>query len=152
FLALILLIVYVGAVMVLFLFVVMMLDVDFAEFKQGALHYAPIGAIVGLILAAELIIVTGGYVLAPELSSSVARPIPDLAERTNTAALGDILYTDYIHFFQMAGVVLLVAMVGAIVLTLRHKEGVRRQSISEQVGRTPEASIEVRKVETGKGI
>ncbi|MET3790032.1 NADH-quinone oxidoreductase subunit J [Aquamicrobium terrae] len=152
FLALILLIVYVGAVMVLFLFVVMMLDVDFAEFKQGALHYAPIGAIVGLILAAELIIVTGGYVLAPELSSSVARPIPDLAERTNTAALGDILYTDYIHFFQMAGIVLLVAMVGAIVLTLRHKQGVRRQSISEQVGRTPESAIEVRKVETGKGI
>lgn len=152
FLALILLIVYVGAVMVLFLFVVMMLDVDFAEFKQGALRYAPIGALVGLIFAAELIIVTGGYVLAPELSSSVARPIPDLAERTNTAALGDILYTDYIHFFQMAGVVLLVAMVGAIVLTLRHKQGVRRQSISEQVGRTPEAAIEVRKVETGKGI
>lgn len=152
FLALILLIVYVGAVMVLFLFVVMMLDVDFAEFKQGALHYAPIGAIVGLILAAELIIVTGGYVLAPELSSSVARPIPDLAERTNTAALGDILYTDYIHFFQMAGIVLLVAMVGAIVLTLRHKQGVRRQSISEQVGRTPGSAIEVRKVETGKGI
>ncbi len=152
FLALILLIVYVGAVMMLFLFVVMMLDVDFAEFKQGALRYAPIGALVGLIFAAELIIVTGGYVLAPELSSSVARPIPDLAERTNTAALGDILYTDYIHFFQMAGVVLLVAMVGAIVLTLRHKQGVRRQSISEQVGRTPEAAIEVRKVETGKGI
>jgi NADH-quinone oxidoreductase subunit J len=152
FLALILLIVYVGAVMVLFLFVVMMLDVDFAEFKQGALRYAPIGALVGLIFAAELIIVTGGYVLAPELSSSVARPIPDLAERTNTAALGDILYTDYIHFFQMAGVVLLVAMVGAIVLTLRHKQGVRRQSISAQVGRTPEAAIEVRKVETGKGI
>lgn len=152
FLALILLIVYVGAVMVLFLFVVMMLDVDFAEFKQGALRYAPIGALVGLIFAAELIIVTGGYVLAPELSNTAARPIPDMAERTNTAALGDILYTDYIHFFQMAGIVLLVAMVGAIVLTLRHKQGVKRQSISAQVGRTPETSIEVRKVETGKGI
>ncbi|MET3660713.1 NADH-quinone oxidoreductase subunit J [Aquamicrobium ahrensii] len=152
FLALILLIVYVGAVMVLFLFVVMMLDVDFAEFKQGALRYAPIGALVGLIFAAELIIVTGGYVLAPELSNTAARPIPDMAERSNTAALGDILYTDYIHFFQMAGIVLLVAMVGAIVLTLRHKQGVKRQSISAQVGRTPETSIEVRKVETGKGI
>ncbi|MBB6013286.1 NADH-quinone oxidoreductase subunit J [Aquamicrobium sp. NLF2-7] len=152
FLALILLIVYVGAVMVLFLFVVMMLDVDFAEFKQGALRYAPIGALVGLIFAAELIIVTGGYVLSPELGASVARPIPDMAERTNTAVLGDVLYTDYIHFFQMAGLVLLVAMVGAIVLTLRHKQGVKRQSISEQVGRTPETSIEVRKVETGKGI
>lgn len=152
FLALILLIVYVGAVMVLFLFVVMMLDVDFAEFKQGALRYAPIGALVGLIFAAELIIVTGGYVLAPEISGTAAWPIPDMAERTNTAALGDILYTDYIHFFQMAGIVLLVAMVGAIVLTLRHKQGVRRQSISAQVGRTPETAIEVRKVETGKGI
>jgi len=152
FLALILLIVYVGAVMVLFLFVVMMLDVDFAEFKQGALRYAPIGALVGLIFAAELIIVTGGYVLSPELGASIARPIPDMAERTNTAVLGDVLYTDYIHFFQMAGLVLLVAMVGAIVLTLRHKQGVKRQSISEQVGRTPETSIEVRKVETGKGI
>ena len=152
FLALILLIVYVGAVMVLFLFVVMMLDVDFAELKQGALRYAPIGALVGLIFAAELIIVTGGYVLSPELGATAARPIPDMAERTNTAALGDVLYTDYIHFFQMAGLVLLVAMVGAIVLTLRHKQGVKRQSISEQVGRTPETSIEVRKVETGKGI
>lgn len=152
FVALILLIVYVGAVMVLFLFVVMMLDVDFAEFKQGALHYAPIGALVGLVFAAELIIVTGGYILSPNLSSSVARPIPDLAQRSNTAALGDILYTDYIHFFQMAGLVLLVAMIGAIVLTLRHKPGVKRQSIADQVARTPEAAIEIRKVETGKGI
>ena len=152
FLAMILLIVYVGAVMVLFLFVVMMLDVDFAEFKSGALQYAPIGALVGIILAAELVIVTGGYVLAPELGASVARPIPDMAERSNTAALGDIIYTDYIHFFQMAGIVLLAAMVGAIALTLRHKQGVKRQSIVDQVARTPETAIEVRKVETGKGI
>jgi NADH-quinone oxidoreductase subunit J len=152
FLAMILLVVYVGAVAVLFLFVVMMLDVDFAELKSGALRYAPIGAIVGLILAAELIIVTGGYAFSPQLAGMVAKPTPDIATRHNTAALGDILYTDYVHFFQIAGLVLLVAMIGAIVLTLRHKEGVKRQDISAQVARTPATAIEIKKVETGKGI
>ncbi|TYR35174.1 NADH-quinone oxidoreductase subunit J [Mesorhizobium microcysteis] len=152
FLAMILLVVYVGAVAVLFLFVVMMLDVDFAELKHGALQYAPIGALVGLILAAELIIVVGGYTFAPELATSVAQPTPALSERHNTQALGDILYTDYIYFFQIAGLVLLVAMIGAIVLTLRHKPNVKRQDIGEQVRRVPQTSIEVKKVETGKGI
>jgi len=152
FLAMILLVVYVGAVAVLFLFVVMMLDVDFAELKQGALQYAPIGALVGLILAAELIIVVAGYTLAPELATEISRPIPPMAERSNTAALGDVLYTDYILFFQIAGMVLLVAMIGAIVLTLRHKEVVKRQSIPDQVSRTPATAIEVVDVETGKGI
>ena len=152
FLGMILLVVYVGAVAVLFLFVVMMLDVDFAELKQGALQYAPIGALVGLILAAELIVVVGGYTFAPQLASTVAQPTPDLATRSNTAALGDILYTDYFFHFQIAGLVLLVAMVGAIVLTLRHKTGVRRQSIAAQVARTPATAIELKKVETGKGI
>ncbi len=152
FLAMILLVVYVGAVAVLFLFVVMMLDVDFTELKQGALQYAPIGALVGLILAAELIVVVGGYSFSPELASQTAMPTPALAERHNTAALGDILYTDYIYFFQIAGLVLLVAMVGAIVLTLRHKAGVKRQSIPAQVARTPQTAIDVVEVETGKGI
>jgi NADH-quinone oxidoreductase subunit J len=152
FLAMILLVVYVGAVAVLFLFVVMMLDVDFAELKQGALQYAPIGALVGLILAAELIIVVGGYTLAPELAGEISRPIPPVEVRSNTAALGDVLYTSYLFFFQIAGMVLLVAMIGAIVLTLRHKEGVKRQSISAQVARTPATAIEVVDVETGKGI
>ena len=152
FLSMILLVVYIGAVAVLFLFVVMMLDVDFAELKQGAQQYAPIGGLVGLILAAELIIVIGGYTLTPELAGEITRPIPSLAVRSNTAALGDLLYTDYIFFFQIAGMILLVAMVGAIVLTLRHKEGVKRQSISAQVARTPETAIEVVEVETGKGI
>ncbi|MEP9371700.1 NADH-quinone oxidoreductase subunit J [Mesorhizobium sp. KR1-2] len=151
FLALILLVVYVGAVAVLFLFVVMMLDIDFAEMKSGALQYAPIGALVGLILLAELIVVTGGYVFSPKLAETVAAPMPDLATRQNTAALGDILYTDYILYFQVAGLVLLVAMIGAIVLTLRHKKGIKRQNISAQVARTA-ASIEIKKVETGKGI
>ena len=152
FLAMILLVVYVGAVAVLFLFVVMMLDVDFAEFKRGSLQYAPIGATVGLILAAELIVVLGGYAFVPKLAGGVAKPIPDLAVRSNTAALGDILYTDYIYYFQIAGMVLLVAMIGAIVLTLRHKQGIKRQSISAQVARTPATAIEVKKVETGRGI
>jgi len=152
FLSMLLIIVYVGAVMVLFLFVVMMLDVDFAELKRGALLYAPVGALVGIILAAELIIVLGGYAFAPELAGEVAQPTPPIDVRHNTAALGDILYTDYIHFFQIAGMVLLVAMIGAIVLTLRHKENVKRQNISAQVARTPETAIEIKKVETGEGL
>jgi len=151
FLAMILLVVYVGAVAVLFLFVVMMLDVDFAELKQGALQYAPVGAVIGLILAAELIIVVGGYAFSPQLAATIAEPTPDLAQRHNTAALGDILYTDYLFHFQVAGMVLLVAMIGAIVLTLRHKPGVKRQSVPVQVARDKTA-IEVKKVETGKGI
>ncbi|MEX0955774.1 MAG: NADH-quinone oxidoreductase subunit J [Rhizobiaceae bacterium] len=152
FLAMIMLVVYVGAVAVLFLFVVMMLDVDFAELKSGALHYAPIGALVGLVLAAELIVVAGGYVFKPDLANVVAQPTPPVAERHNTAALGDILYTDYAYFFQVAGLILLVAMIGAIVLTLRHKEGVKRQSIPAQVARNPATAIEIRKVDSDKGI
>jgi NADH-quinone oxidoreductase subunit J len=152
FLAMILLVVYVGAVAVLFLFVVMMLDVDFAELKKGALEYAPIGALVGIILAAELIIVLGGTVFAPKLGVTTAQPIPDVATRSNTAALGDVLYTDYVLYFQIAGMVLLVAMIGAIVLTLRHKEGVKRQDISAQVARTPATAIEVIKVKSGAGL
>lgn len=152
FLAMLLIIVYVGAVAVLFLFVVMMLDVDFAELKSGALQYAPIGALVGLILVGELIVVLGGYAFSPKIAGDIAKPIPDIAARSNTAALGDILYTDFIYYFQIAGLVLLVAMIGAIVLTLRHKQGVRRQSIAAQVARTPATAVEIKKVETGSGI
>lgn len=152
FLAMILLVIYVGAVAVLFLFVVMMLDVDFAELKRGALQYAPAGAMIGLILAAELIVVLGGYAFNPQLAATVAQPTPPLEVRENTAAIGDILYTDFVFFFQIAGLVLLVAMIGAIVLTLRHKEGAKRQDVSAQVRRNPATAIEVRKVETGKGL
>ncbi|MGN6582303.1 MAG: NADH-quinone oxidoreductase subunit J [Rhizobiaceae bacterium] len=152
FLAMILLIVYVGAVMVLFLFVVMMLDVDFAALRRGVLDYAPAGALIGIILLAELIVVLGGYTFSPDLASTIAQPIPALAQRSNTAALGDIIYTDYIYYFQIAGMVLLVAMIGAIVLTLRHKVGVKRQSIAAQVARTPATAIEIRKVKTGEGV
>jgi NADH-quinone oxidoreductase subunit J len=152
FLAMILLVVYVGAVAVLFLFVVMMLDVDFAELKKGALQYAPVGALVGIILAAELIFVLGGSTFAPALPEKAAEPAPPIESMTNTAALGNILYTEYAFYFQIAGLVLLVAMIGAIVLTLQHKVGVKRQNVSQQVARTPETAIEIKKVQSGKGL
>jgi NADH-quinone oxidoreductase subunit J len=152
FLAMILVVVYVGAVAVLFLFVVMMLDVDFAELRQGFLQYLPVGALVGMILLAELIAVLGGTLLAPDLTGSGTAPIPPMDEISNIAAIGALLYTKYVYFFQAAGMVLLVAMIGAIVLTLRHKEGVKRQDISAQVARSPETAVEVVKVETGEGI
>ena len=152
FLAMILVVVYVGAVAVLFLFVVMMLDVDFAELRQGALQYLPIGALVGIVFLAELLLVVGAWTIAPAITESIAAPIPPFYSVTNTEALGQVLYTRYIFFFQAAGLILLVAMVGAIVLTLRHKEGVKRQSIAAQVARTPATAIEVRNVEPGRGI
>ncbi|CAM1654144.1 NADH:ubiquinone/plastoquinone oxidoreductase [Bartonella apis] len=152
FLGLILLVVYVGAVAVLFLFVVMMLDVDFAELKKGALKYAPIGVLIGIIIAVELIVVFASSHFSPNLAEQVTEPMPSLAKRTNTQALGDILYTDYVFYFQLAGLVLLVAMIGAIVLTLHHRSGVKRQSIAKQVARMPEDTLEIKKVESGKGI
>jgi len=152
FLAMILLVVYVGAVAVLFLFVVMMLDIDFVELKSGALDHAPMGALIGIILAAELIIVLAGNSFTPSAAGQGASPIPALADRTNTEALGDVLYTQYIFFFQIAGLVLLVAMIGAIVLTLRHRVNIKRQDVSQQVARTPETAIEVVKVKPGQGI
>ncbi len=151
FLALILVIVYVGAVAVLFLFVVMMLDVDFAELKQGFLSYLPTGALIGGILVVEILVVIGGAVISPEQISGAAVPIPDVQEIGNTEAIGSVLYTRYLFYFQLAGLVLLVAMIGAIVLTLRHKPGVKRQSIAEQVARDPAKAIEIRKVEPGRG-
>ena len=150
FLAMILVVVYVGAVAVLFLFVVMMLDIDFAELKRGALQYLPFGALIGLILVAELVMAGSVWVLKPAARNALASATP--AGVTNTAALGHILYTDYVYYFQIAGLVLLVAMIGAIVLTLRHKEGVKRQSIAAQVARTPATAIEIRKVKSGEGI
>tara|TARA_R110002126_G_scaffold15139_2_gene62273 strand:- start:5275 stop:5889 length:615 start_codon:yes stop_codon:yes gene_type:complete len=152
FLAMILLVVYVGAVAVLFLFVVMMLDIDFAELKSGALEYAPVGALVGLILAAELIVVLAGNFITAGTARSGASPIPDIADRTNTAALGDVLYTDYVAYFQIAGLILLVAMIGAIVLTLNHKPNVKRQNIGQQVARTPETAVELVDVKPGQGL
>jgi len=151
FLAMILVIVYVGAVAVLFLFVVMMLDIDFVELRQGFLNYLPMGGLVGFILALELILVVGANSVTP-IEGMAASPTPALGDVTNTGALGRILYTDYVYLFQTAGLVLLVAMIGAIVLTLRTREGVRRQNISEQVARTPETGMELKDVKPGQGI
>jgi NADH-quinone oxidoreductase subunit J len=152
FLALILIVVYVGAVAVLFLFVVMMLDVDFAELREGFLNYLPVGALVALVFLAELLIVLGGWMFAPDISAAIAAPAPPAGVATNTLALGRLLYTKYIFYFQAAGGVLLVAMIGAIVLTLRHKQGVKRQSIAAQVGRDPAEAIQLHDVEPGRGI
>jgi NADH-quinone oxidoreductase subunit J len=149
FLAMILVVVYVGAVAVLFLFVVMMLDVDFAELREGFLQYLPVGALVGIVFLAEILLVVGAWSIGDAAPRVVASPIP--AGVSNTEAIGLVLYTKYLFFFQAAGLVLLVAMIGAIVLTLRHKV-VQRQNISDQVARTPATSIEVRKVKTGQGI
>jgi NADH-quinone oxidoreductase subunit J len=151
FLAMILVIVYVGAVAVLFLFVVMMLDIDLAALRSGFVRYLPIGALVGFILLAELVLVIGSWVLIPGMPGPPAMPAAGGITLTNTRALGDILYTRYLFAFQAAGLILLVAMVGAIVLTLRHRADVRRQSISAQLGRTRSQSVEVVRVPIGSG-
>jgi NADH-quinone oxidoreductase subunit J len=150
FLAMILIVVYVGAVAVLFLFVVMMLDVDFAELRQGVLQYLPVGALVGAVFLAELLLVVGAWVIGPTVPQAISAPIPDTV--SNTEALGRVLYTQYIYYFQAAGVVLLVAMVGAIVLTLRHRPSVKRQNAADQIARTRETAIEIRKVQPGQGL
>jgi NADH-quinone oxidoreductase subunit J len=152
FLAMILIIVYVGAVLVLFLFVVMMLDVDFVELRQGFLQYLPIGAFIGGILLIELVVVLVGWTTGASVAQAIAAPMPPNTSVLNVQALGHVLYTRYVYFFQAAGVVLLVAMIGAIVLTLRHKPYVKRQNIAEQVARSKATSIEIVKVRPGQGL
>jgi NADH-quinone oxidoreductase subunit J len=152
FLAMILVIVYVGAVLVLFLFVVMMLDVDFAELRQGFLQYLPIGAFLAIVLLTELVLVVGAWAIQGSVQQAITAPIPPPARITNTEALGHVLYTQYIYFFQAAGIVLLVAMIGAIVLTLRHKPNVHRQNIAAQVERTKATAVEIIKVRPGQGL
>src|SRR5271169_6727820 len=152
FLAMILIIVYVGAVAVLFLFVVMMLDVDFAELRQGFLNYLPVGGVIGIILCAELLSVVLVYVIGPDVGKAITAPIPAANQISNTQALGLVLYTRYVYFFQAAGVILLVAMIGAIVLTLQHKPNVRRQNIANQVARNKASAIEVVQVKSGQGL
>lgn len=154
FLAMILVVVYVGAVAVLFLFVVMMLDINFVELRQGFLQYVPIGAVVGLILMAELIMVIGansaigGAAAGNVLSSS----FPVVSDVSNADALGRVIYTKFAYLFEAAGMVLLVAMIGAIVLTLRQRPGVRKQNIAAQVSRRREDAVELRDVKPGQGI
>ncbi len=156
FLAMILVVVYVGAVAVLFLFVVMMLDINFAELRSGFMRYLPIGAVIGFVLLAELVLVFGHWVIAPGVGA--LRVAPALASAaavgplTNTRALGNLLYTRYLFAFQTAGVILLVAMIGAIVLTLRERAGVRRQRIPEQVGRSRAEAVAIVKVPLGGAV
>ena len=149
FLAMILVIVYVGAVAVLFLFVVMMLDVDFAQLKRGTVQYVPIGVLVAGILLAELLFAGTAWRFAPTATHALASA--KAAHLTNTEALGRILYTDYLYYFQIAGLILLVAMIGAIVLTLRTRPGVRKQSIRAQVRRYASDTLAVVDVKPGQG-
>ena len=152
FLAMILVVVYVGAVAVLFLFVVMMLDVDFAELRQGFLRYLPFGAVVAVVFLAELVVIVGAWAINPAMLRTPPIVITPGADGSNTAQIGRVLYTDYVYFFQAAGLILLVAMIGAIVLTLRERVGVKRQVISQQVARTREAAVEVMKVPSRQGV
>ncbi len=152
FLAMILVVVYVGAVAVLFLFVVMMLDINFVELRQGFNRYLPVGALIGLVLLAELVLVAGAWTVVPEVNATAAAPIPPVEEVTNTTALGQVIYTRYVLAFQASGIVLLIAMIGAIVLTLRHRPDVKRQSIEAQNLRRPEDVVEVVKVTRGGGV
>ena len=150
FLAMLLVVVYVGAVAVLFLFVIMMLDVDFAQLREGFIEYLPVGLVIGGIFMFELLLVVGSWLIQPGTTKAITAAIP--ANVNNTEALGLVLYTKYIHYFQLAGIVLLVAMIGAIVLTLRHKAAVKRQDINVQNARTPELAMSVRKVASGQGL
>ncbi|GIX14852.1 MAG: NADH:ubiquinone oxidoreductase subunit J [Paracoccaceae bacterium] len=152
FLAMLMLIVYVGAVAVLFLFVVMMLDVDFSELKAGMAQHLPVGLLIGLVILMQLTIVAGDWIwadAAPMLRAAVA---PPPAEVENTAALGQLIYTRYVLLFQLAGLVLLVAMIGAIVLTLRHRANVKRQDVLAQLYRDPARAVELKDVQPGQGI
>jgi NADH-quinone oxidoreductase subunit J len=151
FLAMMLVVVYVGAVAVLFLFVVMMLDINFVELRQGFVRYLPIGAVVGIVLVAELVFVFSGWTLLPATAQALAAPTPALDQVSNTQALGALLYTRYFYLFQSAGMVLLVAMIGAIVLTHRERVGVKRQRIATQLARGSD-SVEIKNVPSGSGI
>ena len=154
FIAMVLVIIYVGAVAILFLFVVMMLDVDFAELKAGYTHYLPLGALIGIILLIELILVLGAWLGGGvKIANTPMAPSPGPGSKvSNTESIGNILYTDYVFYFEMAGLILLVAMVGAIVLTLHRKEGIKRQDIAKQIARTRSGSIENIDVESGTAV
>ncbi len=150
FLALILIVVYVGAVAVLFLFVTMMLDVDFASLRSGMLQYAPVGVVVGVILLLELLLVGGSFVLPTGVDAPAAVPMDVAID--NTRQIGQLLYTRYVFLFQGAAAILLVAMIGAIVLTLRHKTNVKRQDVFNQTGRKRSEGVELVKVKSGEGL
>ncbi len=152
FVAMILVIVYVGAVAVLFLFVVMMLDISFADLRKGAMQFVPIGLAIGGVLLAELFFVYSAWQFAPSVLENAAAPVSGFEGLSNARSIGQILYTDYVLPFQIAGLILFVAMVGAIVLTLRTRPGVRKQRVSDQHKMTPEGAMEIQKVTPGTGV
>lgn len=153
FVAMILVIVYVGAVAVLFLFVVMMLDISFARLRKGAMQYVPLGLVLGAVLLTELSLVYAGWQFAPGAKDALSVPASQVGgDVGNTEALGRVIYTDYIYAFQAAGMILLVAMIGAIVLTLRHRGDVRRQTVEEQNRRDPKQVVENVDVPPGTGV
>ena len=152
FLAMTLVIVYVGAVAVLFLFVVMMLDINFVKLRQGFLQYLPIGALIGLVLIVELLMVVSGWIVSPTDLKGASIHSQAVEGVSNTLALGRLIYTDYVYLFQASGLILLIAMLGAIVLTLRQREGVKRQRIMAQLDRKPEDSVEIIDVKPGSGV
>ena len=151
FIAMILVIVYVGAVAVLFLFVVMMLDIDFANLRKGSMHYIPLAFTVGGILLFELVTVYSYWRFAPDAVQNTALPLSGFDGMQNAHALGSVLYTDYVFPFQMAGLILFVAMIGSIVLTLRVRPGIRKQSVSDQHARKVSDVLEIKKVESRTG-
>jgi len=150
FLAMLLVVVYVGAVAVLFLFVVMMLDVDFAQFREGFARYLPFGGVLAAVLLGEMVMISAAVGTRGAAGRNATPPAP--SDVTNAEAIGRVLYTDYVYFFQAAGIVLLIAMIGAIVLTLHHRPNVRRQSVSRQVGRTVKGGMEVVQIKSGEGV
>jgi NADH-quinone oxidoreductase subunit J len=151
FLAMLLVVVYVGAVAVLFLFVVMMLDVDFLRLREGFARYLPLAVIVAGVLLAEMIIISLATVTGGAAADATG-PAVATADASNIETIGRVLYTDYVYFFQAAGIVLLIAMIGAIVLTLRHKPNIKRQNVADQVGRDAKTAMEVKSVTTGAGV
>jgi len=150
FVAMLLIIVYVGAVAVLFLFVVMMLDVDFAELKAEMARYMPLALLIGVILLMQFGIAFGNWQMADGAEAARAAPTPP--DIQNTAALGLLLYDTYFILFQLSGLILLVAMIGAIVLTLRHREGIKRQDVLAQMYRDPAKAMELKDVKPGQGL
>ncbi len=151
FLAMVLVVVYVGAVAVLFLFVVMMLDINQVQFREGFLQYLPTGALIAVVLLVELLAMVGGWAFAPDVEALIRAPTPTIDQATNIVALGKLIYTNYVYMFQASGLILLVAMIGTILLTHRSRTGVRKQVIADQVARTAKSAV-LRKVQSGRGI